>query len=99
MGRCPDAAIAAPLDDHAAGTLLRIPGTANSPSPGAPDRRALRPRPLSVPPVPRTTALQFPEFAGTVHDLAFPDCRISSSSPTTKPEFPNYVVASRTTLE
>ncbi len=79
IGRCPGAANAAPLDGHTAGIPPRIPGTANSPAPGAPDIRAPRPRPTSVPLVPRTRVLQFPEFVGTVHDLASPDCRIWSS--------------------
>src|ERR1700757_1033998 len=90
IGRCPDGAIAAPLDGHTAGNSFRIPGMANSPFPGAPDRRALRPRSTSAPLVPPTRAPQFPEFVGTVHDLAFPDCRIWRSSPTTKPEFPIF---------
>src|SRR5260370_41979561 len=85
----PDAGTAGPLDGHTAGNSLRILGTASSPFPGAPDRRALRPRPTSVPRVPPTTVPLFQEFVGTVHDPASHDCRIRRSSPTTKPEFPD----------
>jgi hypothetical protein len=47
------------------------------------------PLPTSVTLVPRTRGLRFPEVVGTVHDPASSDCRISTSSPTSNPEFQN----------
>src|SRR5260370_40536053 len=90
MGRGRGAAVGAPLDGHAMGNPRRTPGMANSPSPHAPDIRALPPWPTPVPLVPRTRGLRFPEFVGTVHDPASPDCRISTLLPTTNPEFPFF---------
>jgi len=49
IGRCRDGAIAVPLDGRRAGSPLRILGTANWPSAGAPETHALRLPPAVVP--------------------------------------------------
>src|SRR5262249_21497776 len=70
IGRCPDDAIDAPLDDHRAYSPLRIRDMASSSPHRGPGAHGPRPQRTSVPLALRTTVLRFRKSADKVHDLA-----------------------------